>query len=78
MCEMRKYRLKQKLGRNLLKQSGCNFVLRKEELEVMAVTGKTEGKRAIGRERLTFILSLSHWMKTSEKEIIRTAKDGGL
>ena len=49
-------------------------VLRKEELEDVAITGKIEGKRARGRQRLTFISSLSHWMKISEKEIIRTAK----
>ena len=50
-------------------------VLRKGELEEMAITGKIEGKRAIGRQKLTFISSLSHWMKIGEKEIIRTAKD---
>ena len=47
----------------------------KEELEDVAITGKIEGKRARGRQRLTFISSLSHWMKINEKEIIRTAKD---
>ena len=50
-------------------------VLRKEELEDVAITGKIEGKRARGRQRLTFISNLSHWMKIGEKEIIRRAKD---
>ena len=53
-------------------------VLRKEELEDVAITGKIEGKRARGRQRLTFISSLSHWMKINEKDIIRTAKDRDL
>ena len=49
----------------MLKQSerDKSNVLRKEELEHVAITGKIEGKRARGRQRLTFISSLSHWMK---------------
>ena len=50
-------------------------VLRKEELEDMAITGKIEGKRARGRQRFTFISSLSHWIKIGTKGIIRTVKD---
>ena len=50
-------------------------VLRKQELEELALTGKIEGKRARGRQRLTFISILSCWMKTSELEILRAAKD---
>ena len=41
----------------------------------MAVTGKIEGHVARGRQRLTFISSLSHWTKINEKEVVGTAKD---
>ena len=50
-------------------------VLRKQELEDVALTGKIEGKRGRGKERLTYISSPSQWMGKSERDILRTAKD---
>ena len=50
-------------------------VLRKQELEDVALTGKIEGKRTRGKQRLTYISSLSQWMGKSERDILRTAKD---
>ena len=66
--QMRKYWLRWEL-------QFLGHVLRKEELEDVAITGKIEGKRARGRQRLTFISSLSHLMKIGKQQIIRTAKD---
>ena len=53
-------------------------VLRKQELEDVALTGKIEGKRARGKQRLTYISSLSQWMEKSERDILRSAKDRDL
>ena len=53
-------------------------VLRKEALEDVALRGKTEEKRARGKQRLTYIACLSQWIGTSERDIIKTAKDGEL
>ena len=73
-----KARTKRKLVETIKKRQlqFLGHILRKEELEDMAITGNIEGKRARGRQRLTFISSLSHWMKISKREIIRTAKTG--
>ena len=46
-------------------------VLRKEELENVALMGKVEGKR----DKLSFISSLCHWLKISENELRRIAND---
>ena len=45
--------------------------LRKQELEDVAL----EGKRVRGKQRPTYISSLSQWMGKSERDILRTAKD---
>ena len=50
-------------------------ILRKQELEDVALTGKIEGKRERGKQRLTYISRLSQWMGKSERDILRTAKD---
>ena len=50
-------------------------VLRKQELEDVALTGKIEGKRARGKQRLTYISSLSQWMGKSERDIRRVDLD---
>ena len=50
-------------------------VLRKQELEDVALTGKIEGKRARGKQRLAYISSLSQWVGKSERDILRSAKD---
>ena len=49
--------------------------LRKEELEDVELKGNIEAKRARGKQRLTYIASHSQWMGTTERDIIRTAKD---
>ena len=49
-------------------------ILRREGLDDVAITGKIEGKRARGRQRLTFTLSLSHWMKISDKRNTENSK----
>ena len=46
----------------------------KEQMENVAATGKTEGRRARGRQKLTFTSSFSQWMKISAKELIRIAQ----
>ena len=50
-------------------------VLRNKEIENLIVTGKLEGKRGVGRPRLTFIRSLSDWIGISEIELIRATSD---
>ena len=50
-------------------------VLRKQELDDVALTGKFEGKRARGNQRHTYISSLSQWMGKSERDILRAAED---
>ena len=37
-------------------------VVRKEGLQNLPLTGKIEGKRSRGRQRLTYLKSLSKWM----------------
>ena len=44
-------------------------VMRKEELENLSVTGKINGKRSRGRQRLTYIARISRWMKITEVDI---------
>ena len=36
--------------------------MRKKKLENLTVTGKKEGKRSRGRQRITFVESLSSWV----------------
>ena len=50
-------------------------VLRNKEIENLIVTGKLEGKRGVGRPRLTFTRSLSDWIGISEIELIRATSD---
>jgi ribosomal 50S subunit-associated protein YjgA (DUF615 family) len=50
-------------------------VMRKEGLENLSVTGKICGKRSRGRQRLTFMASLSKWSQLSVQELLITAKD---
>ena len=49
-------------------------VMRKEELENLSVTGKINGKRIRGRQRLTYIASISRWMKITEVDVLKTTK----
>ena len=50
-------------------------VMRKEEIENLVVTGKINGKRDRGRQRVTFVKSLSNWMNTPSTKIIQTSKN---
>ena len=51
------------------------YVVKKHELEDLALTGKIEGKRTKERQRLTFISTLSRWMRTRKTDIIKAAKE---
>ena len=60
-------------------------VMRKEGLEELMLTGRVNGKRSRGRQRLTYLESLSKWMteqvdetekmQVARLKILRTAKD---
>ena len=60
-------------------------IMRKERLENLTLTGRIEGKRSRGRQRLTYLGSLSKWMaaqlperergKVSEQALLRTTKN---
>ena len=52
-------------------------VNRKEEIEYLAMTGKIAGKRAIGRERMTFMNSIIRRMGGSWAawEVLQASKD---
>ena len=43
---------------------------RHKGLEHLALTGKIEGKRSRGRQRLNFLNSLNEWMTNKEKDNI--------
>ena len=47
-------------------------LMRKEEIENLVVTGKINGKRDRGRQRVTFVKSLSNWTNTPPTKIIQT------
>src|SRR3984893_4990808 len=46
-------------------------VMRNREIENIIISGKIEGKRCKGRQRITYTKSLSEWMNVEEVEIIR-------
>lgn len=50
-------------------------IMRKEALEHLSVTGKINGRRSRGRQRLTYIESISRWTRVSEQELLKTSKD---
>ena len=50
-------------------------VMRKEKLENLSLTGKINGKRSGGRQRLTYIASISRWMEITEVDILKTTKE---
>ena len=49
-------------------------IVRKENLEHLIVTGKIEGKRSKGRQRQTYIDSLSKWIGMSTQELLENGK----
>ena len=50
-------------------------VMRKEQLENLSITGKFNGKRSIGRQRMTYMGNISDWTGKSTQEILTTTKD---
>jgi hypothetical protein len=47
----------------------------KEGLEDLFVTGKVDGRRDRGRQRMTYLSSLAGWTGIPELELMRAAKD---
>jgi hypothetical protein len=50
-------------------------VMRNKEIESFSISGKIEGRRCRGRQRVTYTKSLSEWMKMEETAMIRASKD---
>ena len=50
-------------------------IMRNKELENIIITGKADGKRCRGRQRMTFIQSLSKWMEIREVELLHAVHD---
>src|SRR5579872_6440471 len=50
-------------------------VMRNKEIESIITTGKIEGKRSIGRQRITYTKSLSECMNVGEVKMIRITTD---
>src|ERR1700730_343134 len=48
-----------------------DHVMRNKEIENIIISGKIEGKRYKGRQRITYTKSLSEWMNVEEVEMIR-------
>ena len=48
-------------------------VMRNKEIENFSISGKIEGKRCRGRQRITYTKSLSEWMKIEETAMIRAS-----
>ena len=67
-------------GRRLMKMirkrqmEFLGHVMRKDGLENLMVTGKIEGRRSRGRQRKTYIRSLSEWTKKSQIELLRATR----
>ena len=55
--------------------SFLGHILRHKEIETIVATGKVEGKRSRGRQRLTYCKSLSNWIGISEVEMTRAARE---
>ena len=55
--------------------SFLGHVMRNKEIENLSISGKIEGKRCRGRQRMTYSKSLSDWMGIEETTMIRTCKD---
>ena len=50
-------------------------VLRKHNLEDVALTGEVEGKRGRGMQMLNYVVSLGQRIETSERDILRAARN---
>src|SRR5579872_2373160 len=63
---------------NTVRNSQMNFfgrVMRNKEMENIIISGKIEGKRCKGRQRITYTKSHSEWMNFENVEMIRFAGD---
>ena len=49
--------------------------MRKEGLEELFITGKIEGRRDRGRQRLTYLDSMAKWTGVPREELLRMSKD---
>ena len=58
-----------KIGTHQLEFLG--HCLRKEEIERLTLTGKIEGKRARGRQRITYLKRIAEWSGKSTLELIK-------
>ena len=50
-------------------------IMRKQELEALSATGKIEGTRSRGRQRQTYLKSLSEWANVSSITILHETRD---
>ena len=50
-------------------------VMRKEGLEELFITGKIEGRRDRGRQRLTYLDSMAKWTGVPKEELLHKSKD---
>src|ERR1700730_7173055 len=63
---------------NIVRNRQMSFfghVMRNKEIESIIISGKIEGKRCKGRQRITYTKSLSEWMNVEEVHMIRFAAD---
>ena len=44
--------------------------MRKQGLEKLSITGKMEGRRALGRQRITFLTSLRDWTGVKVQDLL--------
>ena len=50
--------------------------MRREGIENLSLTGKVEGKRAISRQRMTYLSNIKEWInRTNGNELIQACKD---
>ena len=49
--------------------------MRNKVIENIIISGKIEGKRCKGRQRITYTKSLSEWMNVEEVEMNRFTED---
>src|SRR3984893_6262918 len=56
-------------------RSFFGHVMRNKEIESIIKSGRIEGKRCKGRQRITYTKSLSEWINVGEVEMIRSTTD---
>jgi len=50
-------------------------IMRNKEIESLTITGKIDGEKARGRQRLTFCKNLSEWMGINEMRMLKVTRD---